>query len=70
MSDTLTDQIRKAVRQSEADALRNVPSNRHRQRIDVASFANGLGGLSLAKIWTGWRRHLLGLRITTKRKAK
>ncbi len=67
MSDTLTDQIREAVKQS---GLTHYEICR-RTRIDGASmsrFVNGQAGLSLANL--DKLAELLGLRITTTRKAK
>jgi hypothetical protein len=67
MSDTLTDQIREAVRQSELSHYEMC----RQTRIDKASmsrFINGHGGLSLANL--DKLADLLGLRITSTRKAK
>lgn len=67
MNDTLTDQIREAVK---ACDLTHYEICRQ-TRIDKASmsrFVNGQGGLSLANL--NKLAALLGLRITTTRKAK
>jgi transcriptional regulator with XRE-family HTH domain len=67
MSDTLTDQIREAVRRSELshyEICRQTGIN----KASMSRFINGQKGLSLAHL--DKLAELLGLRITSTRKAK
>lgn len=67
MSDSLTDQIREAVRRSELTHY-EICRRTGILNSSMSRFVNGHGGLSLANL--DKLAELLGLRITSTRKAK